>query len=1124
MWNFKMLQKTLAVLFLLCMIPLGMSAQTVKGTVSDEAGEPIIGATVKVQGTNDATVTDFNGNFSIKASSNATLNISYVGYLSQNVKVAGKSNISVSLKEDTQLLNDVVVIGYGTAKRSDISGSVASIDAAAMMKKVPINLADGLKGAAPGVIVTQQDGAPDALSQVRIRGVGTINGDASPLYVVDGVQVGNNANFLNPQDIQSIEILKDASATAIYGSRGANGVVMITTKHGTKGAAHVEFAANWGIQTVSHYYDTVDADGYAQEIRLARGATGGQPGMSIWNAEYDGTRKYIDWQKEMTRAAWRQNYTVTASGGTDKIQGNFSAGYLNNQGIVVNTSYKRMNLRGTFKAQATNFIEVGGDINFTHSKSHGSNRGVNNNGNLSSMRDYASLPPTMDYISETTDLTDDVTSPNYGKTYKYHVSPNVVNPDGTYGVYQYLSGSGGELLGGQDNYYAAQMSIDNPQRQNRLLANVYADITFFKGLHLKSIFSYDYSSNDSYSWTNPSYRYNKVGSYNNGQLTESYQETYVKGGANANNSFNLSQSTGYTKGLETYLTYNWSNDIHDVTAMIGYSVSKNYGSWVSAGADTFPKDGMIRDLGLTQNEDSRKGSGAFNAETRFVSYFGRVMYSFMNRYNLTATVRRDGSSNFGAGNRWGTFPSVAASWRISEEPFMKDIKWISNLKLRLGWGQTGNAGSPTNLSVNQLSTASNMYHFYNLGSGTNTFTTASGMSYAKVIDTNLKWETNEQTNIGLDFSLLNGDLNVALDYFVRYSKDMLLYKSVRRSTGFDNVYTNAGEIRNRGFEFSVSYNKRLNKDWTIGATLTGSTLSNKITKLDDDIFNACGGGNDGSNTDGSNVQAVDTNGFFWANHSVCREGYAVGSYFGYIYEGIFQNQQEIDDLNKIARDKYKASHPDATQDEVNSIYAQNKFTAPGDARFKDINGDGIVDDNDMTIIGNGFPKFNFGLNLNASYKNWDFSVYTYGVLGQDILSYSAMRLESVGSGDESVNAVLKDALSNAWSETNKGGTLPRLVILDNNHNTRCSNLWVKNGNFLKINNIQIGYSFDRKLIAPLKLTSARISLSISNLCCISPYNKYGDPECGQGSLVFTGLDTGRYPSPRTYSLGLNVQF
>ena len=430
-----MLQKTLAVLFLLCMIPLGMSAQTVKGTVSDEAGEPIIGATVKVQGTNDATVTDFNGNFSIKASSNATLNISYVGYLSQNVKVAGKSNISVSLKEDTQLLNDVVVIGYGTAKRSDISGSVASIDAAAMMKKVPINLADGLKGAAPGVIVTQQDGAPDALSQVRIRGVGTINGDASPLYVVDGVQVGNNANFLNPQDIQSIEILKDASATAIYGSRGANGVVMITTKHGTKGAAHVEFAANWGIQTVSHYYDTVDADGYAQEIRLARGATGGQPGMSIWNAEYDGTRKYIDWQKEMTRAAWRQNYTVTASGGTDKIQGNFSAGYLNNQGIVVNTSYKRMNLRGTFKAQATNFIEVGGDINFTHSKSHGSNRGVNNNGNLSSMRDYASLPPTMDYISETTDLTDDVTSPNYGKTYKYHVSPNVVNPDGTYTIY-----------------------------------------------------------------------------------------------------------------------------------------------------------------------------------------------------------------------------------------------------------------------------------------------------------------------------------------------------------------------------------------------------------------------------------------------------------------------------------------------------------------------------------------------------------------------------------------------------------------------------------------------------------------------------------------------------------------
>lgn len=1119
MWNFKTLQKSLGLLFLLCMLPLSMAtAQSiVKGTVNDESGEPIIGATVKVQGTNDATVTDFDGNFSIKAASNAVLNITYVGYLPQQVKVNGKSRLTIQLQEDANTLSDVVVIGYGTAKRSDISGSVASVDAAAMMKKVPINLADGLKGAAPGVIVTQQDGAPDALSQVRIRGVGTINGEADPLYVVDGVQVGRNANFLNPQDIESIEVLKDASATAIYGSRGANGVVMITTKHGHKGAVHVDVNANWGIQTVSHYFDTVGPDEYAASIRLARAATGGQPGMAIWKAEYDGKRKYIDWQREMTRTALRQNYTVSASGGTDKIQGNFSAGFMNNQGVVVNTSYKRLSLRGTFKAQATNYLEVGGDVNFTHGKSEGSNRGINNNGNLSSMRDYASLPPTMDYISEVTD-------PATGKTYSYLISPDVKNPDGTYGVYQYISGANSELLGGQDNYYAAQMSLDNPSRNNRLLANVYADLTLFKGLHLKSIFSYDYNSNDSYSWTVPSYRYNLTTEVNNGVESQAYRETYVKGGGNANNSFNLSQNTSYSKALETYLTYNWSNDIHDVTAMIGHSVSKSYGSWVSAGANSFFEDGKIRDLGLTNNMDSRDGNGAFNAEVRFISYFGRVMYSLMNRYNLTATIRRDGSSNFGSGNRWGTFPSVAASWRISEEPFMKDVKWINNLKLRLGWGQTGNAGKPTNLSVNQISSASNMYHFYALGGASNAFTTANGIAYAKVIDTNLKWETNEQTNIGVDFGLLNGDLNISLDYFVRYSKDMLLYKSIRRSTGFDNVYTNSGEVRNRGFEFSVNYHKRLNKDWNISATLTGSSLSNKITKLGEDIFSDCGGGNDGTNIDGSNVQAVDTNGFFWANHSICREGYAVGSFYGYKFDGVFKNQEEIDAMNNIAREAYAKAHPGTTQEELNGIYAQNKFTAPGDARFKDLNGDGIIDDNDMTVIGNGFPKFNFGLTLNASYKNWDISVYTYGVLGQDILSYSAMRLESIGSGDESKNAVLKDAFHNAWTAENPNASLPRLVILDNNHNTRCSDLWVKNGNFFKINNLQIGYTFDRKLLAPLKLTSARVSFSISNLLCISPYNKYGDPECGQGSLLYTGLDTGRYPSPRTFAFGLNVQF
>ncbi|MGM9712895.1 MAG: SusC/RagA family TonB-linked outer membrane protein [Prevotella sp.] len=1078
----KSLQKPLVLVFLFCLLPLGAWAQNiVKGTVNDESGSPVIGATIKVAGTNEGALSDISGAFAVKADRNATLSISYIGYVTQKVSVNGRTDIVVVLKEDNTTLSDVVVIGYGTAKRSDISGSVASVDADKMLKKTPVNLADGLKGAAPGVLVTSQDGAPDALAQVRIRGVGTINGNSEPLYVVDGVQVGTDANFLNPQDIESIEVLKDASATAIYGSRGANGVVMITTKHGSKGVTHVDVSANWGIQTLQRKFDTLDnPDDYAALIRAGRAASGQNIVMPIWDSKYDGQRNYVDWQDVMTRTTLRENYNVSASGGTDKFQGNFSAGYLKNDGIVVNTRYERMNLRGTFKSKVNKYLEFGGDVNYTHSVSRGSNRGIGNNGNLSSLRDYATMSPTMDY----TDSNGNV------------IHNNVVNSDGTYGTFFQTTTQGSETAS-QDSYYAVQMELDNPTRTNRVLANAFVDINPIKGLHLKSIFSWDKAQTQTSSWATPEHRYDANGN----------EITMV--GTDTRREFNLSQSVNYTRQWESYITYNWSDDNHDVNVMLGNSVSNSYGSWVSAGAKDFPAE-TIRDLGLTSNLDTRDGNGAFNAETRFISYFGRLMYSFKDRYNLTATVRRDGSSNFGAGNRWGTFPSAAASWRISEEPFMKDVTAVSNLKLRLGWGRTGNAGSATSLAVAQMSSASNLYYFYAPGATTQSHITANGIAASRVVDTNLKWETNEQWNVGLDFSILNGNINVALDYFVRNSKDLLLYQSMRPSTGFADVYTNYGEVRNKGFEFSINYNKRLNKDWTIGATFTGSTLSNKIIKSGADIFSECSGGNDGTNIDGSNVQAVNAAGYKWEDHSICREGYAVGSYWGYRTDGIFRSQAEIDALNATAREKGYTAY-------------QDESTAPGDIKFVDLNGDGTINGKDMDVIGNGFPKFNFGLTLNASYKNWDFSVYTYGVLGQDILSYSAMRLETIlTDGDQTPN-ILKEAFANSYTN-NPNGNVPRLNIIDRNYNTRCSDWWVKNGDFWKINNIQIGYTFPKSLIAPLMITSARLSFSISNLACISGYNKYGDPECGQGSVLFTGLDTGRYPTPRTYSFGLSVQF
>lgn len=1054
---------------------------TVKGNVKEASGDALPGVSIQQVGASTGTVTDLDGNFSISVPTNAKLTFSYVGYNSQTVPVAGKRTLNIVLKEDLKSLSEVVVIGYGTAKRSDISGSVTSINAENMMKRSPINLAQGLQGAAAGVIVTQQDGSPEASAAIRIRGVGTINGSADPLYVVDGVQVGTNANFLNPQDIEHIEILKDASATAIYGARGANGVVMITTKHGQKGAVHLDVSANWGIQTLSSTLNTLDADQYANAVRLGRAADGAVPIMAIWNTKYDGQRKTIDWQKEMTRSALRQMYTASLSGGTDKMQGNFSAGYLDNEGMVVNSKYRRMNLRGTLKAQVTSYLEVGGDVNFTHSVSRGSNATLGNNVNLSSLRDYATAVPTMDYTDDAGNI----------------IHPNVVNSDGTYGTF-WQSSAGAEVPKSADNFYARQMELNSPTRTNRLLANVYVDITPFKGLHLHSIYSYGHTATDNSSWTPKRPR------YNNGAAV-----TLI--GIDANEAFSLSQSSGYDKSIETYLTYNWSNDIHNVTVMAGNSVSKSFGSWVNASAENFPGSN-IRDIGLTNDLDTKTGGGAFNLETRFISYYGRLMYSLMDRYNLTATVRRDGSSNFGSGNRWGTFPSFAASWRISEEPFMKNLPEVTNVKLRFGWGRTGNAGSATNLATPQLSSSGIMYHFYADGASTQTFNTANGLAQASVIDTNLKWETNEQWNVGLDFSLLNNDLNVTLDYFVRNSKDLLLYQSLRPSTGWNNVYTNFGEIRNKGFEFNVAYNHRINNDWTIGATVNGSTLSNKIIKSGLDIMNTCDRNDGVSMGDGSNMGTVSGTAMWWNNHSICREGYAVGSFYGYRADGLFTSQTELDELNAKAK---AAGFTDGYQVSTTKL---------GDVKYKDLNADGHIDEKDMDVLGNGFPDLNFGINLSATYKNWDASVYMYGVLGQDILSYSAMRLSTITPSDDNVSNILKSAYNDAWSATNTSGTLPRLTIVDLNHNTRCSDLWVKNGDFLKISNLQIGYTFPKNWLKPLQISGARAYVSVSNLCCLSGYNKYGDPECGQGGVLWTGLDTGRYPMPRTYAFGLSVQF
>ena len=1092
-------------LFLLCLFPLGAMAQgIVKGTVNDEAGEPIIGATVKVQGTQKGSITDFNGNFSVEAASNATLEVSYVGYVTQKVKVGGQSNITVTMKEDAQMLNDIVVVGYGTMKKSDITGSVVSVNTEDMMKRAPVNIAQGLQGAAPGVIVTMQDGSPDAKAQVRIRGVATINGSAAPLYVVDGVQVGSDASFVNPSDIESIDVLKDASATAIYGSAGANGVIMITTKHGQKGKTNINITADFGIQTRGSKLDVCSGDQYAANLRQGR-INDGQVDESgnalmwnpIWTAAYDGKRKYTDWQDQMTRAAWRQSYNVSASGGNEKTQYNASVGFLRNQGIVVNTEYQRLTARASVNSEVNKFIAFGADVAWTHTDNHGSNVSVGNFGNLSSLRDYAFACPSMDFVTSNTVTYAGVPAGTY-------VSPNVVNPDGTFGDVtggkNFNDGFWGTTLG---NMYAKQMELNGRNRTNRTLSTAYLTITPVKFLSWKTLIAYDYNANSSENFYGGIKRYNEV----NGvwlDVTQGNGDAYINPGENNNYRFDLSNGESQTLRIQNTLTFNWSNDIHNVTAMLGNEVSRWYGQW-SSGSSIGYDSKDARNLALTTQPTKRNASGGLNLESRMISYFARASYSLMDRYLLTATVRRDGSSNFGTGNLWGTFPSVAAGWRISEEPFMKNVEWLDNLKLRFGWGQTGNSGGATDMSVIGLNQDA-MYVYYNasanIGMGTGTPDVSKGF-YSVLKDTNLKWETNEQLNIGIDAAFFGSMLVIGLDYFVRTSKDLLLWRNIRPSSGFASIYTNYGEIENKGFEFMVGFNKRINKDWAINATLTGSTLTNKVKKMGDPIYNTNSDSSGQGTGDGSNTGAVGSaDGYHWGNHSICKEGEAVGSFYGYRVEGVIKDQAMLD-----------------------KALAQGQTAKMGDYLFKDLDGNGTLNELDMDILGNGFPKLNYGLTLGANFKDFDFTMQMHGVLGQKIFSYSAMRLTNMFSSDDGTSPnILAEAAANAWSPSNPNGSEARLSLLDENYNMRASDAWVKNGDFLKISNIQIGYTLPKTISQKLLLQNARIYLAVQNVCCISGYNKYGDPECGQGSVLYTGLDTGRYPMPRTYAFGINVTF
>lgn len=1020
--------------------PQPEQTKTITGKVTDPQGEPLPGVTVMVKGTTIGTVTDANGNFTLRIPTEAqTLQVSFVGMKTQEIPIGNRTTFNVRLEEEAIGLQEVVAVGYGTMRKSDITGSVASISADEMMKRNPVNIGQGLQGAAAGVSVLRNSGDPAGDVTIRIRGVATINNSADPLFVVDGIPMGTTIDFLNPNDVESIEILKDASATAIYGSQGANGVILISTKKGVKGPTTMRFSANFGIQTLGYKFNVMNAEQFVLAARQAAANDGNILTNGAW-INYDKELNSIDWQKEMTRAALQQNYNLSIMGGSETTQGVMSVGFLNNDGIIINSNFKRFTANANLHHTIKGFMRTGINLSYMHNERYGG-------GNLLT---YATTIPTMDDVDENGNL----------------INVPIRYPDGTWGHFK--REGNGDTNKGQDNLVAEARTRDAKNYGNRLIANGYLDFDITKGLVFKTIGGLNYMANSFR-------RYNMK-----------HERTFLAIGRP--DEFITSQNQDYTLSLESYLTYDLNiNNVHRLNLMGGFSASSYKPQDINVNALDFPAKN-IRRIELTNNKSTINAGGGLGRESRTQSFFGRANYSLLDRYLLTATLRRDGSSNFGSGNRYGNFPSLSFAWRISEEEFIKNLGLFSNMKLRMGWGQTGNAGYSTNLSVDQLSSDRIAYYFYVNGKEE----IAPGLAQVREIDTNLKWETNEQTNIGLDLGFLNNYLGFSFDYFIRDTKDLLLYRPIRPSTGYTDIYTNAGHIRNSGFEFLVFYQQKIN-EWDLNIRLNGSTLKNKAIDVGDDIYFD------------EDVPAGD----YWNNYSLTRNGYPVGSFYGWRVDGIFQSQKEIDDLNaKVAPENHGG-------------YYQSASTQPGDFKYKDLNGDGWIDDKDREILGNGYPKLNFGLNVNIGYKNWDFGLFAYGVLGQKILSYAYKNLTSMYIADGGYRNVLRKYAENAWTPENKSNKYPRLTKQDANHNGQVSDAFLKNGDFLKIQNFQIGYTFPKKAIHGLKLENLRLFASVENLLTITKYDA-GDPEIGTNKVLQAGFDGGRYPFPRIFAFGLTL--
>ena len=1077
MWNFKKLQKTLAVLFLLCMIPLGMNAQTVKGTVNDEAGEPIIGATVKVQGSNEGTVTDFDGNFSVKASSNATLVISYVGYVTQQVSVGGKSKVTVTLVEDNTTLNDVVVIGYGVQKKKLVTGATVQVKGEDIAKLNTTSALEAMQSSTPGVQITSSSNQPGKGYKVYIRGIGT-TGNSSPLYVIDGV-AGASIDDINPADIESIDILKDAASAAIYGARAANGVILVTTKQGKAGKIEISYNGAMGWSNVYKRPQLLNASQYMKIMDEYTFNTSGQtldwagfvPQDIITkvNSGWTGTDW---WGSFVNKNAVQHNHSVTLTGGTDNSKFMMSYGYTGNEGIMGGDQasyYKRHTIRLNsdhvlLKAKDFDAITIGENISISYVKNH----------------DLAEDGMYWSYIHSL--LQTSPLMPQYaenGKNYTYQdFNGNVTFGQGWNS--SMFSNPWENLEKGGFNSMAESRSVN---------ANATAFVTIqpIKGLRWRSQFNYSWGS----------------GSYRN------YGEPRSSGYGNAT-------TTVYTANQSAWLNTNWSieNTIsyelpiisgHKITAMAGQSFQStawsfniggsnkvNYGEqlatlkgWNSAWLSNYKLEN-ITDVTLTGNP---------NDEEYLASWFGRVTWDWNETYMATATLRYDGSSIFTDGKRWGWFPSVSVGWVVSNEKFMESTKsWLDFFKIRASWGQNGNKDIDKYqyLATIALSgTANDSGYKFGSDMKTSTSGTPNTGAYANIVpNPDLTWETSEQIDLGFDARFLNSRLGVNFDWYRKTTKDWLIPGQMISIYGTNPAAVNGGDVRNTGIELALSWNDKIGKDFRYNASVNFTTQSNEVTRI----------ANDNGYINGpTGVLSQGTEYIYRAE-----EGKPIGYFYGMSYSGIWQNQDEIDAARKAGK---------AVLDNAQ----------PGDCKWDDWNGDGVITyaegkDCDRHEIGNPNPDVMLGINLGLNWKGFDFAVNGAGAFGMQIM-------RSYRSFSDAPYQNYDTTILNRWHGEGTSNSMPRISSTGSENTNWVSTRYMEDADYFKIKAVTLGYDF-KYLWKACPFQQLRFYVQAQNLYTFTKYTGL-DPEVGNsagGNGWASGIDLGLYPPARTFLIGASIKF